>query len=68
MASENETIGDIVDDLRNKACLSWICRRLKRDKELRTLADRIEAAHKREVDELKWQFRVAFVSPRLGVD
>lgn len=53
MASENETIGDIVDDLRNKACLSWICRRLKRDKELRTLADRIEAAHKREVAKLR---------------
>lgn len=49
----SETVGDIVADLHNKACLSWIRRRIKRDEELRTLADRIEAARKKEFAELK---------------
>ena len=53
MASENETVEDIVAEMRNEShegdesCLEWV------GEKMRTYADRIEAAAKREVAELK---------------
>ena len=55
MASENETVADIVAEMRNEShagdesCLEWV------GAKMRTFADRIEAAHQREVAELKRQ-------------
>ena len=53
MASENETVADIVAAMRNEghagdaSCLEWV------GAKIRGYADRIEAAHQREVAELR---------------
>lgn len=53
MASENETVADIVAAMRieshagDASCLEWV------GAKIRSYADRIEAAHEREVAELR---------------
>ena len=53
MSSKQETIEDIVDAIRNEghagdaSCLEWV------GAKIRGYADRIEAAHQREVAELR---------------
>ena len=53
MSNKQETIADIVAEMRNEShagyesCLEWV------GEKMRTYADRFEAAHKREVSELK---------------
>ena len=53
MSNKQETIADIVAEMRNEShagdesCLEWV------GAKMRTYADRIEAAHRREVEELR---------------
>ena len=53
MSNEQETIADIVAEMRNEShagdgsCLEWVAEKML------SFADRIEAAHQREVAELK---------------